>query len=104
MTDIIDTTKPVKRTRRMAREPKPAAEGQASIAAPTPKARRPDSKSGLVLQLLQRPEGATIAQIVTATGWLPHSARAFMTGLRKKGHNLVRECRTSGETTWRIER
>ena len=89
MTDIIDTTKPAKRTRRMARQPEPAAEGQASIATPTPKAARPDSKSSLVLQLLQRPEGATIAQIVTATGWLPHTTRAALTGLKKKGHIIA---------------
>lgn len=62
------------------------------------------TKAAIVEKLLSRPKGATLTEIMGATGWLPHSARAFMTGLRKKGHNLVRECRTSGETTWRIER
>lgn len=89
MTDIINTTKPAKRVRRMARESKPAAEGPANKAPMTAKAARPESKSNLVLQLLQRPEGATIAQIVKATGWLPHTTRAALTGLKKKGHEIA---------------
>jgi hypothetical protein len=48
------------------------------------------SKTQAVLALLQRPEGATLADIVAATGWLPHSSRAALTGLRKKGHAIVR--------------
>jgi len=62
------------------------------------------TKAAIVQKLLARPKGASLAEIIEATGWLPHSARAFMTGLRKKGLKLVRECRTSGETAWRIER
>lgn len=62
------------------------------------------TKAVTVQKLLSRPKGATLAEIIDATNWLPHSARAFMTGLRKKGHDLVRECRTSGEISWRIER
>ncbi|GGD63559.1 DUF3489 domain-containing protein [Aurantiacibacter arachoides] len=89
MNDIIDTTKPAKRTRRIARQPESAAEGQANTAPTAAKAARPDSKSSLVLRMLQRPEGATIGQIVTATGWLPHTTRAALTGLKKKGHEIA---------------
>jgi hypothetical protein len=46
------------------------------------------SKIGLVLTLLRRAEGATIENLTAATGWLPHSVRAALTGLRKKGHAL----------------
>lgn len=69
-----------------------------------PTLRRTPTKAVAVQKLLTRPKGATLAEIVEATGWLPHSARAFMTSLRKKGRELVRECRTTGETSWRIER
>lgn len=62
------------------------------------------TKAFAVEKLLTRAKGASLTEITEATGWQPHSARAFMTGLRKKGHELVRECRTSGETCWRIER
>jgi len=69
-----------------------------------PVLRRIPTKATTVQKLLKRPKGATLAEIIDATGWLPHSARAFMTGLRKKGLELVRECRATGETSWRIER
>ena len=62
------------------------------------------TKAFAVQKLLSRAKGASLAEIAETTGWQPHSARAFMTGLRKKGHELVRECRPSGETCWRIER
>ena len=37
-----------------------------------------------MLALLRRPEGATIAQIAEATGWLPHTVRRFVASLRKR--------------------
>ena len=93
MTDINAITKPAKRTRRKAREQKPvgALNAGANLAEIDPAATpaRPASKARLVLQLLQRPEGATIAQLVAATGWLPHTTRAALTGLRKKGHEVA---------------
>lgn len=67
-------------------------------------AARPRTKAATVQKLLARPRGATLAELMEATGWQPHSTRAFLTGLRKKGTALVRECRTDGDTCWRIER
>ncbi len=46
------------------------------------------TKSALVLSLLRRDEGATLTELVAATGWQPHTTRAALTGLRKKGHVL----------------
>jgi hypothetical protein len=62
-------------------------------AAGGPKPPRPDSKLGAVLALLQRPDGATLDDLVQATGWLPHTTRAALTGLRKRGYGVeaVRE-------------
>lgn len=77
---------------------------QSNATATGPVRRAGPTKANTVERLLTRPKGATLVEIIDATGWLPHSARAFMTGLRRKGHDLVRECRTSGETSWRIER
>jgi hypothetical protein len=42
------------------------------------------SKSATVQKLLSRGKGATLAEIMTATHWRPHSCRAFLTGLRKR--------------------
>jgi hypothetical protein len=48
------------------------------------------TKTSAVLALLRRSEGATLNELVTATGWLPHTTRAALTGLRKKGHAIAR--------------
>ena len=55
------------------------------IAAVQPKK---DTKAQLLLGLLGRPEGATLDDLVQATSWQPHTTRAALTGLRKKGHKL----------------
>ncbi len=68
-----------------------------------PAARPAATKSATVQKLLSRNRGATMPEITTTTSWQPHSARAFLTGLRKKGLKLTRECRANGDTCWRIE-
>jgi hypothetical protein len=42
-----------------------------------------------VIALLQRGDGATLAELVAATGWLPHTTRAALTGLRKCGYYVA---------------
>ncbi len=60
------------------------------------------SKSDSVTKLLRRAKGATLAEVQEATGWQPHSVRAFLSGLRKKGWAVSKEQRKSGETAYRI--
>lgn len=60
------------------------------------------TKAATVIRLLSRNKGATLAEIVGATNWQPHSSRAFLTGLRKKGIILLKEVRCSGEASYRI--
>ena len=43
------------------------------------------TKTDAVLKLLERQQGATVAQLQKATGWQPHSVRAALTGLRQEG-------------------
>lgn len=76
---------------------------QSTTPAADPAPRPRPTKSANVLKLLSRAKGATLAEIMEATAWQPHSTRAFLTGLRKKGKVLLREARSSGETNWRIE-
>ena len=82
-------TKPAtKRPRKMAREAKTdAAENPAPTTAPV----KLQSKAEMVLSLLKRQEGATIEQLVAATGWLPHTTRAAITGIKKKGRVITSE-------------
>jgi hypothetical protein len=65
--------------------------GEGAEPASSPQAApKPMTKTALVLSLLQHPEGATLAQLVEATSWLPHTTRAALTGLKKKGHAVQR--------------
>jgi hypothetical protein len=38
---------------------------------------------------LKRPEGATVAEVMKATGWLPHTVRGMFAGALKKKHGLT---------------
>lgn len=68
-------------------EPVPAATPEA---APEVGVEKKQTKAALVVALLQREQGATLDELVSATGWLPHTTRAAMTGLRKKGHDIAK--------------
>ena len=60
---------------------------------PAPKRGQGSSKQALVIEMLKRPEGATIAQISEATGWQAHTVRGTFAGALKKklGLNIVSE-------------
>ncbi len=66
--------------------PPPAAEPAA--AAPTAAA-RPGGKLGQVLDAVAAEDGATLAELVALTGWQPHTTRAALTRLRRRGFVLV---------------
>ena len=67
-----------------------------------PFAPRSGSKAAEIVDLLERGEGATIDDLIAATGWLPHTTRAALTGLRKRGYEIVRS-RSDDVTRYRIE-
>jgi hypothetical protein len=62
---------------------------------------RAGSKLAQVIDLLQRSKGATIQNLIEATGWLPHTTRAALTGLRKRGYAIARE-RIEADSVYRI--
>ena len=53
-----------------------------------PRKPREGTKQEAVLNLLRRPEGATISQVVNTTGWASHTVRGFFAGLKKKDINV----------------
>jgi hypothetical protein len=70
---------------------------QMSLSSP----RRP-SKQDQIIALLSRDEGATIDVLMAATGWLPHTVRAMLSGLRKKGHRIDRQKDGDAGSIYRI--
>lgn len=62
-------------------EPEGEADGAVPVDAPSPAPSPRISKIAGVLALLTRPTGATMAEIIAATDWLPHSSRAALTGV-----------------------
>lgn len=59
------------------------------------------TKQQQVINLLTRDGGATLEAMSTAAGWQPHSTRAFMKGLKKKGYVLENE-KIAGVRYYRI--
>lgn len=59
-------------------------------------------KKEQVVDLLRREEGASLAELIEVTGWLPHTTRAALSRLRSAGENLVKAEREDGTTAYRI--
>jgi Protein of unknown function (DUF3489) len=84
--------------------PAPAAEGDGE---PTAADTEPDAaatrtpragtKQALVIELLKRPEGATVEQIAEATGWRHHTIRGAISGALKKKLGLTIEATRTRE-------
>lgn len=71
---------------------------------PIPRAIRPGTKLAEIVAAMKRPGGATIAEMMTSTGWQAHTVRGAIAGtLRKKlGLTVVSEKDTDGPRTYRI--
>jgi len=63
---------------------------------------RPGTKRAYLIALLQRAEGASLDDLIAATGWLPHTTRAALTGLRQKGYALAKSTGEDGRTRYNI--
>ena len=65
---------------------------------------RENSKQATVIQMLQRPEGATVQQICETTGWQAHTVRGTFAGASKKklGLTIVSDKPQGGERIYRI--
>ena len=88
----------------------PARSGQRRHRPEPPKGRRSaqvqeprgGSKRSQIVALMQRKSGATLDDLVGATGWLLHTTRAALTGLRHSGYELSKSKNKSGKTAYRI--
>ena len=66
-----------------------------------PAKRKAESKSEKVIILLRQNDGVTLDELVAATGWLSHTTRAALTGLKKKGHDVISE-KVDGVRRYRV--
>jgi len=85
-------------------EPKSRRKPMVQAAEKTGASREPraGSKQAQIISLMRRKNGATLDDMVEATGWLPHTTRAALTGLRKKGYSIEKAKSPKGKTTYRI--
>jgi hypothetical protein len=71
-----------------------------ATASPAPSPICKTTKRDQLAALVTRDEGATLEQIIAATGWLPHTTRAALSGLRKAGYGLDSD-KVDGVRTYR---
>jgi DNA-binding MarR family transcriptional regulator len=60
------------------------------------------TKADHVLDMLRQPNGVALSEIQDATKWQPHTVRAFISGLRKKGTEIGRTRNDAGECVYSI--
>jgi hypothetical protein len=63
---------------------------------------RSGSKQALVIALLRREGGASLDDLIAETDWLPHTTRAALTGLRKKGYTIEKSKSEDGTTVYAL--
>ena len=80
-------------------------QGPSPRAAGLPEHPRPTSKLAQLIRLLSHEGGITIEDISKSMGWLPHTTRATLTGLRKRGISIIRQTPDGGRNSiYRIEK
>lgn len=95
-----------KQIQHLAPAPAPRGEKKAKAQAGVEEApaARDGSKKAQVLELLRRPEGASLNEIMTATGWQAHTVRGFMAGALKKAGIAVESFRGEDKVrTYRVD-
>ena len=97
----LDTAKP--KGARKPKKAKPAKKaGRAKKAAGKPKTDRTNKKAE-VIAMMKRAKGATLAEIMKATGWQPHTVRGFVSILGSKGGEKIESSKNAaGERTYKI--
>jgi len=82
----------------------PGSEGTDAATASASGADRPraSTKRATLITMLERAQGASVAEIGQHLGWLPHTVRAAITGLRHAGREVTRSKDTTGQSVYRF--
>jgi hypothetical protein len=83
----------------------PAKPSKKAAKSPANKSPRAESKGAKILELIGRAKGATLAEIIKATGWQPHSVRGFLsTAGKKRGIEIESAKNDAGERVYQIKK
>jgi hypothetical protein len=93
-TEADSAAPPAKRKAKVAKRGKATATESAPAEKPTPRA---GTKQAQMIEMLKRPEGATVEQIAAATGWQHHTIRGAISGALKKKLGLTVEATRTRE-------
>jgi hypothetical protein len=87
-----------------ASQSKPQSEGAELATASVPDANRPraSTKRASLIGMLELPEGASVAELGQRLGWLPHTVRAAITGLRHAAREVTRSRDATGRSVYRL--
>ena len=85
-------------------QPSPRSKGAdtAPVSASSPDLPRASTKRAMLIGMLERAQGASVAEIGHRLGWLPHTVRAAITGLRHAGRDVTRSKNERGQTVYRL--
>ena len=92
------------RPEKTALKPKPRSKGAdtAPVSVLSPDMPRASTKRAILIGMLERGQGASVREIGQRLGWLPHTVRAAITGLRHAGREVTRSKNESGQTVYRL--
>ena len=91
-----------KTTKKASRAKKASKGGRKAKSAEKPKSDRSNKKAE-VIAMMKRAKGATLPEIMEATGWLAHTTRAFVSILGSKGGEKIESSKNAaGVRTYRI--
>lgn len=92
------------RPEKAALKPKPRSKGAdtAPVSVSRPDLPRASTKRAMLIGMLERAQGASVAEIGQRLGWLPHTVRAAITGLRHVGRDVTRSKNERGQTVYRL--
>src|SRR5438094_6697810 len=106
--ESIDVSKRTTRSGDQLPQSKPPSEGADLPSANVPGADadrpRASTKRAVLIGMLERPEGASVAELGQRLGWLPHTVRAAITGLRHAGREVTRSKDAEGQSVYRLAR
>lgn len=99
--NVTSEQAPAKKAARKSKA-KPAKKAKQAKKAGKPKTERANKKAE-VIALMKRAKGATLAEIMAATGWQAYTVRGFISILGSKGGEKTQSSKSeSGERTYRI--